>query len=113
LLDCENGPFAVIEEVLTVPAPEFVNITVWDGLTVPTTCAGNTKLVVESEATGPVVPVPFSKTDRLSPSVPFTVRFPDWGPPYVGTNITLKLHELPPATPVLVPGAPSIGQSEV
>ncbi len=67
LLDCENGPLAAIEDMVTVPGAEFVSVTVSDALAVPTTCPGKTKLAVESEATGPVVPVPFSRGVRAAP----------------------------------------------
>lgn len=112
LLICEKGPLTTSDEIFTVPVPGFVKVTSCGALKDPTICGEKTRLAVESDATGPFVPIPLKLVVRLSPFVPFTVRVPDAGNGYVASNTTLILHESPAGIPNPPPKRLRIGQLE-
>jgi hypothetical protein len=91
VLVCRKLPVAAMLVILSVAVPLFVIVIDWDALVVPTSCAANVRLVVDSVTAGAAdVPVPVrlivcGLPDALSVMVTVPVRVPV----AVGLNVTL------------------------
>jgi hypothetical protein len=78
--------------------PEFVTVTVWDGLVVPTSCPVKVKVVGESVTAG-AEPVPVRLTDcGLPEALSVIVKLAERLPAAVGVNVTLIVQVAPAAT---------------
>ena len=97
-------------EMLRLALPEFVNMTGWDALVVPTDCGEKVKEAGDNDTTGAVAtPFPLRETTRLVPFVPFTVRRPARDPDAIGENAMLNPQEVPLAIPGALPGVATTG----
>jgi hypothetical protein len=93
LLESAKSPLMVTVEMFSKAVPEFVSVTFWEVLVVPTACDANVRLAGLSVTAGAPAPVPLNEyVCGLPGALSVRIKLPLRAPTAFGVNVIAIVH---------------------